>query len=189
MHSDFLVIGSGLAGLTFALRAARRGSVLVLSKDRLPESATNYAQGGIASGWSPEDSFEAHVEDTLIAGAGLCHRDLVESVVREGPERIRELIALGPHFSRRESTARIRNTISGAKVATAIAASCMHRTPPGARSCARWSPRCAPSRTSRYSNAIWRSICSPTRSRTRLVRPSPVGAPTSSIATAASPTP
>src|SRR5262245_48727315 len=104
MHSDFLVIGSGLAGLTFALRAAGRGSVLVLSKDCLPESATNYAQGGIASVWSPEDSFEAHVEDTLMAGAGLCHRDLVESVVREGPERIRELIALGTHFSRRESS-------------------------------------------------------------------------------------
>src|SRR5262245_48413538 len=104
MDADFLVIGSGLAGLTFALRAARHGTILVLSKDRLPESATNYAQGGIASVWSPDDSFEAHVEDTLIAGAGLCHRDLVELVVREGPERIRELIALGTHFSRRDSS-------------------------------------------------------------------------------------
>jgi L-aspartate oxidase len=104
MDADFLVIGSGLAGLTFALRAARHGAVLVLSKDRLPESATNYAQGGIASVWSPEDSFEAHVEDTLIAGAGLCHRDMVEQIVREGPERIRELIALGTHFSRRDNS-------------------------------------------------------------------------------------
>jgi len=104
MDADFLVIGSGLAGLTFGLRAARHGSVLILSKDRLPESATNYAQGGIASVWSPEDSFEAHVEDTLVAGAGLCHRDLVELVVREGPERIRELIALGTNFSRRDSS-------------------------------------------------------------------------------------
>src|SRR5262249_49812563 len=103
MDADFLVIGSGLAGLTFGLRAARHGSVLILSKDRLPESATNYAQGGIASVWSPEDSFEAHVEDTLVAGAGLCHRDLVELVVREGPERIRELIALGTNFSRSDS--------------------------------------------------------------------------------------
>ncbi|MGH7790513.1 MAG: L-aspartate oxidase [Candidatus Binatia bacterium] len=103
MDADFLVIGSGLAGLTFALRAARHGAVLVLSKDRLPESATNYAQGGIASVWSPEDSFDAHVEDTLVAGAGLCHRDLVELVVRDGPERIRELIALGTNFSRRDS--------------------------------------------------------------------------------------
>jgi len=104
MDADFLVIGSGLAGLTFALRAARHGSVLILSKDCLPESATNYAQGGIASVWSPEDSFEAHVEDTLIAGAGLCHRELVELVVREGPERIRELIGLGTNFSRRDSS-------------------------------------------------------------------------------------
>src|SRR5512144_658204 len=102
MDADFLVIGSGLAGLTFALRAAPHVSVLVLSKDRLPESATNYAQGGIASVWSPEDSFEAHVEDTLVAGAGLCHRELVELVVREGPDRIRDLIALGTNFSRRD---------------------------------------------------------------------------------------
>lgn len=105
MNADFLVIGSGLAGLTFALQAARHGTVLVLSKDRLPESNTNYAQGGIASVWAADDSFEAHVEDTLVAGAGLCHRDLVELVVREGPERIRDLIALGTHFSRRESSA------------------------------------------------------------------------------------
>jgi L-aspartate oxidase len=75
---------------------------LLLSKDVLPESATRYAQGGIASVWSADDSFEAHVEDTLIAGAGLCHRELVELVVREGPARIRELIALGTHFSRRD---------------------------------------------------------------------------------------
>src|SRR5262245_48533540 len=101
MHSDFLVIGSGLAGLTFALRAARHGSVLSLSKDRLPESATNYAQGGIASVWSPEDSFESHIEDTLVAGAGLCHRDVVEVVVREGPERVRDLISAGVRFDGR----------------------------------------------------------------------------------------
>ncbi len=103
MQTDFLVIGSGLAGLAFALRAARHGSVLVLTKDRLPESATAYAQGGIASVWSPEDSFADHVEDTLTAGAGLCHRDLVELVVREGPGAIRDLIALGTSFSLRES--------------------------------------------------------------------------------------
>jgi len=104
MDADFLVIGSGLAGLTFALRAAAHGTVIVLSKDRLPESATNYAQGGIASVWAADDSFEAHVEDTLVAGAGLCHRDIVELVVREGPARIRDLIDLGTHFSRSDSS-------------------------------------------------------------------------------------
>jgi L-aspartate oxidase len=102
MDTDFLVIGSGLAGLTFALKAAQTGSVLVLTKDRLPESATEYAQGGIASVWSTEDSFEVHSQDTMTAGADLCHPDTVDLVVREGPERIRELIALGTKFSLRE---------------------------------------------------------------------------------------
>jgi len=101
MHCDFLVIGSGIAGLTFALRAAAQGSVVVLTKDRIAEGATEYAQGGIASVWSPEDSFERHSEDTEGAGAGLCHHDVVELVVREGPERVRELIELGANFSRR----------------------------------------------------------------------------------------
>jgi L-aspartate oxidase len=101
METDFLVIGSGLAGLTFALRAAHSGTVTVLTKDRLPESATEYAQGGIASVWSPEDSFEEHSRDTMVAGADLCHLDVVDLVVREGPERIRELIALGTNFSHR----------------------------------------------------------------------------------------
>jgi L-aspartate oxidase len=101
MESDFLVIGSGLAGLTFALRAARAGTVTVVTKDRLPESATAYAQGGIASVWSPEDSFEDHSRDTMTAGAGLCSKEMVDLVVREGPQRVRELIDLGAHFSRR----------------------------------------------------------------------------------------
>jgi len=102
VESDTLVIGGGIAGLAFALKAATRGTVTLITKDRLPESNTAYAQGGIASVWSPEDSFDAHVEDTLDAGAGLCHRDVVELVVREGPDRIRELIALGTSFSRAE---------------------------------------------------------------------------------------
>ncbi len=104
MDCDFLVIGSGLAGLTFALRAAAHGTVTVVTKDRLPESSTAYAQGGIASVWSAEDSFEAHLQDTLVAGAGLCHADVVRAVVEEGPERIRELIALGTSFSKRDSS-------------------------------------------------------------------------------------
>ncbi len=99
--SDYLVVGSGIAGLTFALEVAERGSVVILTKDRLPESSTQYAQGGIASVWSPEDSFAAHSADTNEAGAGLCHADAVETVVREGPERIRDLIARGAVFDTR----------------------------------------------------------------------------------------
>ena len=99
--SDFLIIGSGIAGLSLALKAAARGSVTIVTKDRLPESNSAYAQGGIASVWSEEDSFADHIQDTLTAGAGLCHADVVETVVTEGPDRIRELIALGTNFSRK----------------------------------------------------------------------------------------
>jgi L-aspartate oxidase len=101
VESEFLVIGSGIAGLTCALDCSRAGRVVLLTKDRLPESSSRYAQGGIASVWSPEDSFESHIEDTLVAGAGLCHRDAVEVVVREGPDRVRDLIALGTNFDLR----------------------------------------------------------------------------------------
>ncbi len=100
-HWDYLVIGSGIAGLTFALGVADHGSVAMVTKDRSDESNSSYAQGGVASVWSPEDSFEAHIGDTLAAGAGLCHEDIVEIVVRDGPERIRDLIALGTHFDSR----------------------------------------------------------------------------------------
>ena len=85
VQSEVLVIGSGIAGLTCALECATYGPVAIVTKDRLPESSSQYAQGGIASVWSPKDSFESHTEDTLVAGAGLCHRDVVETVVREGP--------------------------------------------------------------------------------------------------------
>jgi L-aspartate oxidase len=100
-ESDFLIVGSGIAGLTCALECARSGRVLLVTKDRLPESSSRYAQGGIASVWSPEDSFDAHIADTLAAGDGLCHRDVVETVVREGPARVRDLIALGVNFDHR----------------------------------------------------------------------------------------
>ena len=99
--SDYLIIGSGVAGLSLALKAAVHSSVTIVTKDRLPESNSAYAQGGIASVWSADDSFDAHTRDTLKAGAGICHTKVVETVVREGPERIRELIALGTNFSRR----------------------------------------------------------------------------------------
>lgn len=97
---DFLVIGSGAAGLSFALRAARHGSVALVTKKESAESNTNYAQGGIAAVMDPSDDVEAHVRDTLEAGAGLCREDVVRLVVREGPERVRELLALGARFDR-----------------------------------------------------------------------------------------
>jgi L-aspartate oxidase len=97
---DFLVIGSGVAGLSFALRAAEHGTVAVVTKKASAESNTNYAQGGIAAVMDPADSVEDHVRDTLIAGAGLCDEAVVRIVVTEGPERVRELMALGARFDR-----------------------------------------------------------------------------------------
>src|SRR5919197_5075355 len=97
--SDFLVIGSGIAGLSFALRAAGHGSVALITKREITESATNYAQGGIASVFSQEDTFAAHVQDTLVAGAGICHEDVVQMVVEEGPQVIRSLIDWGVRFT------------------------------------------------------------------------------------------
>ena len=97
---DFLVIGSGVAGLSFALRAAAHGTVCVVTKKASAESNTNYAQGGIAAVMDPDDTGEEHVQDTLVAGAGLCHEDVVRMVVEEGPERIRDLIDLGAQFDR-----------------------------------------------------------------------------------------
>ena len=97
-ESDFLVIGSGIAGLSFALRAAEHGSVTVVTKKGTAESATNYAQGGIAAVLAPEDSFEEHVRDTLVAGAGLCNEAAVRFVVEHGPEAVRGLMELGVQF-------------------------------------------------------------------------------------------
>jgi len=97
---DFLVIGSGVAGLSFALRAAEHGTVAVVTKKASAESNTNYAQGGIAAVMDPADSVEDHIEDTLVAGAGLCDEEVVRIVVTEGPERVRELMQLGADFDR-----------------------------------------------------------------------------------------
>src|SRR5437899_6727492 len=99
---DFLILGSGIAGLTFALKVAPHGRVAIITKKNRTESNTNYAQGGIAAVTSKEDSFELHVRDTLQAGAGLCKEDVVRTIVQEGPERIAELIELGMKFSERE---------------------------------------------------------------------------------------
>ena len=105
MHrqTDLIVIGSGLAGLTFALKSANAGyEVAVITKEVLSENSSYYAQGGIAAVWSLEDSYESHVEDTLNAGAGLCDRNTVEFVVKQGPQSIEWLIQNGVAFSRRE---------------------------------------------------------------------------------------
>ena len=99
---DFVVIGSGIAGLTFALKAARHGSVAVITKRKGADTNTAWAQGGVACVTSDEDSFELHVRDTLDAGAGLCDENVVRTMVSEGPERIRELMELGLHFDERE---------------------------------------------------------------------------------------
>jgi L-aspartate oxidase len=96
---DFLVLGSGAAGLSFALGAADHGTVAVVTKKASAESNTNYAQGGIAAVMDAHDSFESHVRDTLVAGAGLCDPAVVDLVVREGPERIRELQGRGAGFT------------------------------------------------------------------------------------------
>ena len=98
--AQVLVIGSGVAGMWAALQAARHGRVTLLTKDIPEESNSRYAQGGIAAVWNEGDSYEDHVRDTLIAGAGLCRRDAVEVTVREGPERVRDLIAFGARFTR-----------------------------------------------------------------------------------------
>ena len=106
IESDFLVIGSGIAGLSFAIRAAKLGTVAVITKKEEVESATNLAQGGIAAVTDKNDSFESHIADTLECGAGLCKEEVVRFVVTEGPERIKELIEWGVEFTRVEDTSR-----------------------------------------------------------------------------------
>jgi L-aspartate oxidase len=95
---DFLVIGSGIAGLSFALQAAKHGSVGIVTKREAVESNTAWAQGGISCVTGPDDSFDLHVADTLDAGAGLCKEDVVRAIVSDGPARIAELMRLGVHF-------------------------------------------------------------------------------------------
>ena len=100
---DFVVLGSGLAGLSFALKVAPHGRVAIVTKKDRAESNTNYAQGGIASVTSKEDSFELHVRDTLEAGAGLCKEEVVRTIVSEGPALVRELIDFGVKFTEKEN--------------------------------------------------------------------------------------
>ncbi len=99
VQTDFLVIGSGIAGLQFALKVAPYGSVALVTKKAAMDSNTNMAQGGIASVFDRLDSFDLHIQDTLRSGDGLCDRDVVEMVVSDGPQRIRELVEMGVRFT------------------------------------------------------------------------------------------
>ena len=99
---DFLVIGSGIAGLFYALKVSRHGTVGIVTKKEKAESNTNYAQGGVAAVMSLVDSYDLHIKDTLATGLGLSHRDAVEIMVREGPERLGELMELGAQFTRKD---------------------------------------------------------------------------------------
>src|ERR1041385_2485130 len=99
---EFVILGSGIAGLSFALKVAGHGRVAIITKKNRAESNTNYAQGGIAAVTSKEDSVELHVRDTLEAGAGLCKEDVVRAIIQEGPARISKFIELGMQFSERK---------------------------------------------------------------------------------------
>ncbi len=104
LECDFLVIGSGIAGLTFAIHASRFGRVILITKKSDSDSNTNFAQGGIACVLDPTDSFEKHIDDTLRTGHGLCNEEAVKIIVEEGPARIAELIQWGAQFSRASSS-------------------------------------------------------------------------------------
>ena len=104
VETDFLIIGSGIAGLSFALKVAEHGEVALVTKKEVMDSNTNLAQGGIASVFDPLDSFDLHIQDTLAAGDGLCHKDVVDLVVTRGPECIRNLIDMGVDFNLNRSS-------------------------------------------------------------------------------------
>lgn len=98
-ETDFLVVGSGIAGLTFANKVCKHGKVLAITKKRNVDSSTNYAQGGIASVFGEDDSFASHIEDTVKAGEGLSNPDAVEIMVTNGPKLIMELYEMGCRFT------------------------------------------------------------------------------------------
>src|SRR5882757_3845344 len=99
-ETDFLVIGAGVAGLRAAVALAPAGRVVVLTKREVTDSATQYAQGGIAAALSDEDQISLHLQDTLNAGDGLCNVDAAKVLVEDAPERIEELIGWGTQFDR-----------------------------------------------------------------------------------------
>src|SRR5258706_8559786 len=105
LETDYLVIGSGIAGLNFALLAAEHGRVVVITKKRPNDTNTNWAQGGVAAVLAKDDSFEQHIKDTLVAGDGLCNREVVELCVNEGPTQVQRLLDIGVRLARDPSGA------------------------------------------------------------------------------------
>src|ERR1700675_3960579 len=100
-QADFVVIGSGVAGLSLSLKLAEHGSVAIVTKRQAADSNTAWAQGGAAGLTSAEGSFDLHIKDTLIAGAGLCDQEAVRTIITEGPGAVRELMRIGVHFDER----------------------------------------------------------------------------------------
>ena len=105
IKTDYLVIGSGIAGLSFALKACKTNDVALLTKKKLFDSSTGKAQGGVACVTDKDDTFESHIQDTLVAGDGLCNKEIVEIAVKSAPERIQELISMGMKFAKRRPAA------------------------------------------------------------------------------------
>ncbi|MFC1840417.1 L-aspartate oxidase [Thermodesulfobacteriota bacterium] len=103
IETDYLVVGTGIAGLSFALEAAKSGRVAIVTKKEKREASTNYAQGGIASVFNLDDTFELHIEDTLKSGDGLCNKEIVKMVVKNGPSMINGLIEMGVNFSKQKN--------------------------------------------------------------------------------------
>ena len=102
-YSDVLIVGSGVSGLSFALKVAQFSKVTLITKKKKADTATNLAQGGVAAVLSVEDTVDAHIADTLCSGDGLCNEEIVRIVTTEGPDRVRELMDLGVRFQRGEN--------------------------------------------------------------------------------------
>ncbi len=111
LETDFLVIGSGVAGLSMALKVAEHARVVLVTKRSLMDSNTSHAQGGIASVFGKVDSFDLHIQDTLESGDGLCNPEVVAMVVKNGPDRIRELVDLGVQFNLRKAESGADTTV------------------------------------------------------------------------------
>ncbi len=152
---DFVVVGSGIAGLSFALKPPRKAPSPSSPSATSPTRTPAFAQGGVACVTSARISFDLHIADTLTAGVGLCHEDAVRAVVTEGPARIHELMDLGLHFDERETANGSHELDLARRAVTRSAACSMCRTPPAARSSKRSPAARASIRKSRFSRTTW----------------------------------